>query len=264
MAEMSREQFVEQVVELIRKRFPLVKIGRATEPFSLRLNGKIIGLENLYRSVMQKPDAMVHTVERWGVELLRAAEGSPDRNAPFEELSERVMPVLVTTEYFDAAKGAVVGQPLVEGIYVTYVIDGDRTITHIPNAQFKKWDIELDDLHDKALANLVSKSETLAADAAQDEDGKVNLILFTLGDGYDASRLLLPTLHERLKEHLGSPFLAAIPNRDILICIRNDSSILGSVKAQIAQDYRTMPRQITERLFLVTPDGLAPYAEAAA
>jgi hypothetical protein len=262
MAEMSREQFVEQVVELIRKRFPLVKIGRAPEPFSLRLNGKIVGLENLYRSVMQKPDALVHTTERWAVELLRAGEGSPDRNASYEDVSDRVMPVLLTTEAFEAAKGAMVGQPLVEGIYVTYVIDGDRTITHIPSSQFKKWGVELDSLHEKSLANLVAKSETLAADAAQDEDGKVNLILFTLGDGYDASRLLLPTLHERLKSHLGSPFLAAIPNRDILICIRNDSSIMGSVKDQIAQDYRTMPRQITEKLFLVTPDGLAPYAEA--
>lgn len=262
MAELSREQFVEQVVELIRKRFPLVKIGRAQEPFSLRLNGKVVGLENLYRSVMQKPDALVHTTERWAVELLRASEGSPDRNASYDDVSDRVMPVLLTTEAFESAKGAMVGQQLVEGIYVTYVIDGDRTITHIPATQFKKWAMELDDLHEKALFNLIAKSETLAADAAQDENGRVNLILFTVGDGYDASRMLLPNLHERLRGHLGSPFLAAIPNRDILICIRNDASILGSIKAQIAQDYRTMPRQITERLFLVTPDGVAPYAES--
>lgn len=263
MAELSREQFLEQVVELIRKRFPLVKIGRASEPFSLRLNGRVVGLENLYRSVMQKPDAFVHTTERWAVELLRAAEGSPDRTAGYDEVSDRVMPVILTTDVFESARGAMVGQLLVDGIYVTYVIDGDRTITHIPDAQFKKWDVPLDELHAKALANLVSKSETLAADAAQDEDGRVNLILFTLGDGYDASRLLLPNLHERLKVHLGSPFLAAIPNRDILICIRNESTILSSVKDQIAQDYRTMPRQITEKLFLVTADGLAPYGEAA-
>jgi uncharacterized protein YtpQ (UPF0354 family) len=193
--------------------------------------------------------------------LLRAAEGNPDRNASYNDVADRVMPVILTTEAFEAARGAMIGQPLIEGIYVTYVIDGDRTITHIPATQFKKWAIELDDLHEKALANLISKSETLAADAAHDENGKINLILFTVGDGYDASRMLLPNLHERLRGHLGSPFLAAVPNRDILICIRNDATILDSVKEQIAKDYRTMPRQITEKLFLVTADGLAPNAE---
>ena len=96
-------------------------------------------------------------------------------------------------------------------------------------------------------------SQQLAADAAQDETGQVNLILFQKGDGYDSSRLMLPTLHERLREHLGSPFLAAIPNRDILICIRHDSQILASVRSQVAQDFRTMPRQITERLFWSPP-----------
>jgi uncharacterized protein YtpQ (UPF0354 family) len=260
MAEPSREQFVEQVIDLVRKRFPLVKIARSSEPFSLRLNGKVIGLENLYRSVMQKQDSSVHMIERWAVELLRAAEGTPDRNAGFEELSDRIMPVLVTSDYFESAGEAAVGQPIVEGLHVAYVIDGDRTISHIPAAQFKKWKVSLDDLHSKAIENLVEKSQTLAADAAQDDSGQVNLILFQRGDGYDSSRLLLPTLHDRLRPHLGSPFLAAIPNRDILICIRNDTSILSSVKDQIAKDFRTMPRQITEKLFLVTPDGLAPMA----
>lgn len=262
MAETSREQFVEQVIELVRKRFPLVKIGRSSEPFSLRLNGKVIGLESLYRSVMRQQDDRTHMIERWAVELLRAAEGTPDRTAPYAELSDRIMPVLVTDEYFKAAGEAAIGQQIVEGLHVAYVIDGDRTVTHVPVAQFKKWKIDLDELHTKAVENLVAKSQTLAADAAQDENGTVNLILFQLGDSYDSSRLLLPTLHDRLRGHLGSPFLAAIPNRDILICIRNDSSILGSVKDQIAQDFRTMPRQITERLFLVTPDGLAPFEGA--
>lgn len=264
MAEVSREQFVEQVIDVVRKRFPLVKVARSTEPFSLRLNGKVVALENLYRSAMQRQDQTTHIVERWAVELLRAAEGTPDRHADYDEVADRVMPVLITTDAFDSGQGAMVGQSVLEGLHVAYVIDGDRTISHIPQTQFARWKMSIEQLHEKAIENLVAKSQTLAADAAQDETGRVNLILFQLGDGYDSSRLLLPTLHDRLRGHLGSPFLAAIPNRDILICIRNDSSILSSVRTQVAQDFRTMPRQITERLFLVTADGLAPYAEPVA
>lgn len=261
MAEVSREQFVEHVIDVVRKRFPLVKVGRSTEPFSLRLNGKVVALENLYRSAMQRQEQTTHIVERWAVELLRAAEGTPDRHANYAEVADRVMPVLITSDAFGNGQDAMVGQPVLDGLHVAYVIDGDRTISHIPQTQFARWKMSIEDLHEKAIENLVAKSQTLAADAAQDETGRVNLILFQLGDGYDSSRLLLPTLHDRLRGHLGSPFLAAIPNRDILICIRNDSTILSSVRTQVAQDFRTMPRQITERLFLVTADGLAHYAE---
>jgi uncharacterized protein YtpQ (UPF0354 family) len=168
---------------------------------------------------------------------------------------------LVTEETMKASKGAMLGQMLVDGLYVTYVVDGDRTIAHIPEQAFDKWKIELDIVHDRAIENLMTRSTELAADAARDEQGNTNLVLFQVGDGYDSSRLLLPTLHERLRGILGSPFLAAIPNRDILICIRKDAEILASVKKQIAQDYRTMPRQITEQLILVTADGLAPFSE---
>jgi uncharacterized protein YtpQ (UPF0354 family) len=109
--------------------------------------------------------------------------------------------------------------------------------------------------------NLVSRSEAMSAHAAQDEEGRVNLILFQQMDGYDASRILLPTLHDRLREHLGSPFAAAIPNRDILICFRNEPEMLERLAEQIADDYRSMPHQVTDRLFLVTADGIAPLEE---
>ena len=56
--------------------------------------------------------------------------------------------------------------------------------------------LSLDDAIALAIENLVAKSESLAAHAAEDDDGEVNLILFQTMDGYDASRVLLPTLFE--------------------------------------------------------------------
>jgi uncharacterized protein YtpQ (UPF0354 family) len=77
-------------------------------------------------------------------------------------------------------------------------------------------------------------------------------------DGFDATRILLPTLHSRLREHLGSPFVAGIPNRDILLCFRDDEETVERLKKQIADDYIKMPHPITDKLLLVTADGIAP------
>jgi uncharacterized protein YtpQ (UPF0354 family) len=257
MGKLSREQFVEKVMSHVRGRFPLVKLARASQSFSLKVNGINVSLENLYRVVVLSPAELQRHVERWMVEILRAAEGSPDQTAPFEELKERILPMVLAEHVADFNSGTMVTQPLVERLVVAYAVDSDRTIAYIPKHHFDTWGISLDELHETALENLVARSESINAHAAQDESGNVNLVLFQTMDGYDASRVLLPTLHERLREYLGSPFAAGIPNRDILLCFRNDEETVERIHDQIKRDYHQMPHQVTDKLLLVTADGIA-------
>jgi len=258
MTPLTREQFVEKTIEHIRARFPLVKVGRAEQSFSLRINGHVASLENLYRIISLRPDELKRHVERWTVELLRAAEGTPDQQAGFDELRDRILPMVLTSTTTDLNTGTMVTQPFVENLLIAYAVDSDRTIAYIPARHFQSWGISIEELHETALNNLVARSQSMNAHAAQDEEGRVNLILFQTMDGYDASRILLPMLHERLREHLGSPFAAGIPNRDILLCFRNDDATVDRLRQQIASDYRAMPHQVTDRLLLITADGVAP------
>lgn len=283
----TRDRFAQAVISRVRRRFPLVKIGRARQPFSVRVNGHVASLENLYRISKLKPGDLQHQIERWAVELLRASEGTPDRQATLDEVGDRLLPMILPAEIkgdegeliepIDVSAGppasttprkpgqspagidSLVTQPLVPGLRVGYVIDGDRTIAYVPWEALERWDISVDRLHERAIANLLARSEAMNAHAAQDDEGEINLILFQTLDGFDASRLLLPNLHERLRDHLGSPFIAAIPNRDILLCFRHDEDTVSPLRDQIRRDYRTMPHQVTDRLMLVTADGIAPY-----
>lgn len=264
MTGLTREQFIEQILKIVPERFPLVKLARGDSPFSLRVNGNVVSLENIYRMAVLRPEEMKHAVERWVVELLRASEGTPDRNGSFEELRERIFPMLLperdpegTGTYAGDPHRGVVTEPLIEGLRIAYAIDSDRTIAYIPDAQFRAWGISHEDLHEVAIENLLKKSESMQAHAAQDDDGDINLILFQTMDGYDASRVLLPSLHEKLREHLGSPFAAAVPNRDILLCFRNDEATVERLRSQILEDYKRMPHQVTEKLLLITADGIA-------
>src|SRR5688500_13627783 len=147
---MTREVFAQTVINRVRQRFPLVKIGRARQPFSVRVNGHVASLENLYRIWRLKPKELQHQIERWAVELLRASEGSPDRDAGFEHVADRLLPMILpcddTREPPASALSAegtsgtappghldhLVTQPLVPGLCMGYVIDGDRTISHLP------------------------------------------------------------------------------------------------------------------------------------
>jgi hypothetical protein len=251
----SRESFVNQVLEVVEQKFPLVRISRADQPFSMRINGHVASLENLYRMSVLRPQDTRRHVERWIVELLRAAEGTPDDGGGFDSVRSRIMPMVV-------ADGRVTGnapvtQPLVDGLAVAYGMDNDRTISYLTQDRFASWNITVDELHETALENLLRRSQTINAHAAQDDDGRIYLILFQMMDGYDASRILLPNLHEKLRENLGSPFAAAIPNRDILLCFRNEQQTLDKLQPQIESDFGQMPHQVTDRILLVTADGIA-------
>jgi len=258
MSTPTREQFVNEVLQLVGDKFPLVKISRADKAFSMRVNGHVASLENLYRMSLLRPESTRRQVERWMVELLRAAEGSPDLDGTFEELQPRIMPMVVA-ENADPRHIAVM-QPLIPGLSIAYGIDNDRTISHVTRKRLQKWKVTVEELHETAITNLTAKSQPIAAHAAQDDQGKMELILFQTMDGYDASRILLPDLNQKLREHLGSPFAAAIPNRDILLCFRDDEATVAHLRPQIAKDFAQMPHQITDEILLVTPDGIAVRA----
>jgi hypothetical protein len=253
--EPNREKFLNDVLELVARKFPLVKVSRGEGAFSLQVNGQAASLENVYRVSVLRPEETSKYVERWIVELLRAGEGTPDVHEPFGAVKGRLMPMMA------ADPGEIVThavtQPLVNGLAVAYVVDQDRSVSYVTQERLAKWGISADDLHAAAIENLSAKSQELEAHAAQDESGGIYLILFQTMDGFDASRVLLPNLHEKLRGHLGSPFAAAIPNRDILLCFRNDEETVAKLRPQIESDFRRMPHELTEQILLVTADGIA-------
>ena len=258
MAEPNREQFAQQVIEIVRAKFPLVQIARAEQPFAMRVNGQVTPLENLYRITQLRPQHVREDVERWAVDILRVSEGMPREEETFDEMKQRILPMLLSETSLDPDVSMIVSQPLVAGLRVAYAVDADRTISYVSQPALERWQLSLDDMHALALENLTTRSDAINAHAAQDESGQIYLILFQTLDGYDASRVLLPTLHDRLREHLGSPFAAGVPNRDILLCFRNDDDTVEKLRDQIEKDFRRMPHQVTDKLLLITPDGIAP------
>src|SRR5215218_7843481 len=102
---LSKDQFLARVVAIVHERFPLVKIEPGDEGFSLSVNGAVAPLENLYRVTALHPDDLKHHVERWAVELLRASEGTPDASASYDEVKDRILPMIVSGEPDDAPFG---------------------------------------------------------------------------------------------------------------------------------------------------------------
>src|SRR5258706_2075257 len=117
-----REEFRALVMKLVKGMSALVKILPAKDGFAVSVNGNLASLESLYRMASLRPDDVQQHVNRWVVELLRAAEGTHDQEGSYEELKPRILPLVLSSEGAQSRGPSVVTQPFVEGLIVAYAI----------------------------------------------------------------------------------------------------------------------------------------------
>jgi uncharacterized protein YtpQ (UPF0354 family) len=259
---LSHEEFLAAAAEVARRLYPDAEIGTG-EDFCLTLDGQVVFLENVYRKAAAEPERCEELLEGF---LLRVPDAAdvPDEIPPWEQVRERIMPQIFPRSKVTPLRGRIplTTQEFVNDTVIVYVIDEQDAYRSIRRDDLQRWGVDMETVHRQALENLTSRSTGMQVQAIPDEGGNIIATIFQQGDAYDSSRLLLPALHENLRPVLGSPFLAGIPNRDFLVCFRTDADDLRDrLAAQIAADFGKMPYPITDQLFLVTADGVAPWRE---
>jgi uncharacterized protein YtpQ (UPF0354 family) len=140
---------------------------------------------------------------------------------------------------------------------VVFVTDLPNMTISITTEQVVRWGLSVDELDEIARANLNIYAQDLDVQCIESKEGGRAAILGN-HDGYDAARLLLGDLHDRLKEHLGQEFYVATPARDMFVALSTDPEpFVNRLHTRVEQDYKRLPYPITSDFFLVTRDGVA-------
>lgn len=258
MARMPREPeaFGEHVARILARHFPDRKVEMAG-PMDLILSGKHLGLENLYRMVQYEPARGVEIVENY---LERLVEGDTISATPLplSVAKPRIMPRIQPESVFEHLDREQVAHiPFVNGTVVVFVLDMPQMTVSITVEQTLRWGLEIDDLDRIARDNLSRYAPDLEVQLVDSSEGGRAAIV-ARQDGYDAARLLLGTLHERLAPELHGDFYVATPARDMFLALSCDPDpFVDRIRERVAQDYRRLPYPITKELFIVTRDGVA-------
>lgn len=258
MAHMPREPeaFGEQVARILCHRFPERKVELAG-PMDLFLDGKHLGLENLYRMVQYEPSRGTEIVENY---LERLVEGDTVSSLalPLSVAKPRIMPRIQPESIFEHLdREQVAHVPYVNGTVVIFVIDMPQMTVSITVEQLIRWGLQAEDLDMIARENLARYNPDLEIQFVDSAEGGRAAIV-SAQDGYDAARLLLESLHERLSPELHGDFFVATPARDMFLAISSSpDGFVERIARRIQLDYRRMPYPITDRLFVVTRDGVA-------
>ena len=264
MARMPREPeaFGEQVAKILKRHFPERSIELAG-PMDLVLNGKHLGLNNLYRMVMCDPGRGVEIVENY---LERLVEGDTlgAMPLPLSVAKPRIMPRIQPSTIFEHLdKEQVAHIPFVNDTVVVFVLDLPHMTVSITVEQMLRWGLEADDLDDISRKNLGLYAPDLQVQLVDSTEGGRAAIVAE-HDGYDAARLLMGTLFDRLAPELDGDFYVATPARDMFLAMSYEpSDFVDRISKRIQLDYRRLPYPITDDLFVVTRDGVAGTRSAA-
>lgn len=182
----------------------LVRLGEGPE-HSLRFS-------NLRRSLaVSPPDAAPAVIARFvrlWIEQIRHPPAAPS-DAP----RDLILPRLLAPGSADGGLGAPWVEPLAEGhLLLGLCVNGAETTRMVKLLDFPRWGLSVADTKARALARLEQGSASLAAELAGRADPLAPAEL-SLGDGYDAARLLIA--HRWFPAARG--LLAVAPCRDLLL-----------------------------------------------
>jgi len=250
------------VERIFKARWPDRKVEVAGA-MDLVVQGRHLGLENLWRIVARDPARQQEIIEHYFEKLL---EGDEVGNAhmPFRLVRQRIMPRIQPIGIFEHLdREQVAHVPFVNDTVIVFVMDLPEVTVSVTVEQMVRWGVQAEDLEQVSRENLARYRPDLQVRVVESETGGRAAILSVL-DGYDAARLLLDTLHSTLAPQLKGDFFVATPARDMFVAISRDpEEFVGKVQQRVVRDFQRLPYPITDALFIVTRDGVAGTREAA-
>jgi len=255
--------FAEAVATLARTCFPRAAVA-VIDDSHVQFGTLNVGLAPLHRKYLARPEELPTQVQAY---LTQVQENMPASTlaSSWMRARERVMPVFLSEKDLAESRERTVHEDWINGLAIGYVLEesipeeaqavepAQRTIMH---ADLARWGIAPEALHEQAVHNLVLYSREHSMEGRR-ADGFMMLRLAHT-DRHNAARILLPELHRKLREHLGTTFYAAMPARDTLIAFSNaDEEMLGQLRRDLEHDYRNAHHPLSPKFFQVTPDGIA-------
>ena len=201
-------------------------------------------LDDAYKQYTSDPDRQDEIVDGLVQEAVRRMEEGNTKRS-FSDVRDQLMPML--KRRVDVSR--IENDPAVtqfDNLDVVYAVQGDHYFTVATKDDLARWGQSMDAIDSLALSNLekqTNKNQKLLCEPS----GGQKLCGWASGDGYDASRMLVPGLRRQIVKELGGPAVYAVPLESVFVALtRNYAPV---IKGKVLQEFTTGKNPLSPELF---------------
>jgi uncharacterized protein YtpQ (UPF0354 family) len=184
-----------------------------------------------------RADAIVQEVVQEARE--RMVNGISD--ASFADVEDDLLPVLkprfAVRELEDPAE-----RPFVAGLVVLYGVHSEDQFTLVGSDDVARWGRPIGVIDRIALANLARQTRTEEVLLCEEQ-----LCGWASGDGYDATRMIVPALRRDIVEEIG-PAVYAVPREDVFVAL--PVRLADRIKNRVLHDFTAAENPVSPEIFV--------------
>ncbi len=213
-----------------------------SEPNGLDTVQLVLG--DAYEQYTSDPDRQDEIVDGLVQEAVRRMEEGNSKRS-FSEVSGRLMPML--KRRVDVSR--IQNDPAVmrfDDLDVVYAVQGDHYFTVATKDDLDRWGKSVDEIDSLARSNLerqTNKDQKLLCEPS----GGQKLCGWASGDGYDATRMLVPGLRRQIVKELGGPAVYAVPLESVFVALTRKYAPV--IKGKVLQEFTTGKNPLSPDLF---------------
>jgi len=261
--ELMATRVMARIQETVSEKFPDKKLK--IDGLNLTIDRFELSISNLLAQIKRNPSGLNEAVDHFIQGTLGITEAAePVGSESWESIRDRILPLLKSDKYIqDVNRRTVRGRensflisaPWLADVRICFALDNKDTFRFINSLDVQRWKVTLETLLEVASKNLVAfpSIEIHVMKLGEDLPG---IGAVQPCGGAASSYLLHPDLYKIAKQKLGPDIVAAIPSRDALMLFEYRGE-KRSLQDAVAKDFATTNHPISDRLFRVTPDGIA-------
>ena len=205
-----------------------------------------LALEKPFAEYRRAPERREEIV----AELVREAEERLERGAaetPFAEARANVMPLLKPRFALRKAAERPAQRAFHANLVVIYAVQREDEFIVLTPADLARWGREVDEIHPLALANLARTTEELLCEE--------QLCGWASGDGYDATRMIVPKLRRDIVAEIG-PAAYAVPMEHVFVAV--PIKYAHRIEQRVLHDFTTAENPVSPKVFVERRGKLVP------
>jgi uncharacterized protein YtpQ (UPF0354 family) len=199
-----------------------------------------LDLQKQYGEYRRNPERLGAIVDVVARDTQERMEAGIEEKA-FEDVRAEIFPVLKPA-FALRRLGQPARRPFVAGLSVVYGVQAEDQFTYITLDDLSRWGRDVRELDRLALENLARETREHEALLCEDE-----LCGWASGDGYDATRMIVPQLRRDIVEEIG-PAVYAVPREDVFVAL--PVRLADRIKVRVQRDFAAAPNPISPEIFV--------------